>query len=57
MQMLNLKEVASRLNMHYNTIYKYIRSGELKAVRFKRVYRIEEKDLQKFIKDRRVVVK
>jgi len=55
--MLNLNEVASRLNMHYNTIYKYIKSGELKAVRFKRVYRIEEKDLQKFIKDRRVVVK
>lgn len=56
-QMLTLNEVASRLNMHYNTIYKYIKSGELKAVRFKRVYRIEEKDLQKFIKDRRVVVK
>ncbi|HUS51074.1 MAG TPA: helix-turn-helix domain-containing protein [Candidatus Paceibacterota bacterium] len=56
-QMLNLNEVASRLNMHYNTIYKYIKSGELKAVKFKRVYRIEEKELQKFIKDRQVIVK
>lgn len=51
--MLSLKEVASRLGMHYNTIYNYVRSGELKAVKFKKVYRIEEEELQKFIKNKR----
>ncbi|MBU4228372.1 helix-turn-helix domain-containing protein, partial [bacterium] len=36
----------------YNTIYNYVRSGELKAVKFKKVYRIEEQELDKFIKDK-----
>ncbi|MBA7574519.1 DNA-binding protein [Candidatus Atribacteria bacterium 1244-E10-H5-B2] len=51
--MLTLNEVAKRLNLHYNTIYSYVRSGELKAVKFKKVYRIEEEELQKFIKNKR----
>jgi len=51
--MLTLYEVAKRLNLHYNTIYSYVRSGELKAIKFKKVYRIEEKELDKFIKDKR----
>jgi len=51
--MLTLSEVAKRLSLHYNTIYSYVRSGELKSIQFKKVYRIEEKELEKFIKDRR----
>jgi len=49
--MLTLKEVAKRLNLHYNTIYSYIKSGDLKAIKFKRVYRVEEQELDKFIKN------
>jgi len=48
--MLTLYDVAKELNLHYNTIYKYIRSGELKAIKFKRVYRVEERELEKFKK-------
>ena len=51
--MLTLKEVAKRLDLHYNTIYSYVQSGELKAIKFKRVYRIEEQELDKFIKDKK----
>ena len=51
--MLTLSEVAKRLNLHYNTIYSYVRSGELKAIKFKKVYRVEEVELEKFIKDKR----
>jgi len=51
--MLNLKEVAKRLGLHYNTIYSYVKSGELKAIKFKKVYRIEEQELDKFIKDKK----
>jgi len=54
--MLTLYEVAKRLNLHYNTIYSYVRSGELKAIKFKRVYRIEEQELEKFIKDKKVKI-
>jgi len=51
--MLSIKEVANRLGMHYNTIYNYVRFGELKAIKFKKVYRIEEVELEKFIKNKR----
>jgi len=51
--LLSLKEVAERLGMHYNTIYNYVKSGELKAIKFKKVYRIEEEELQRFIKNKR----
>jgi len=51
--MLTLYEVAEKLKLHYNTIYKYIRSGELKAIKLDRVYRVEEKELEKFIKKKR----
>jgi len=55
--MLTLKEVAKRLDLHYNTIYSYVQSGELKAIKFKRVYRIEEQELDKFIKDKKVKIR
>jgi len=48
--MLTLYEVAEKLNLHYNTIYHYVRSGELKAIKFKRVYRVREQELEKFIR-------
>ncbi len=51
--MLSLKEVAKKLDLHYNTIYGYVRLGELKAIKFKKVYRIEEEELKKFIKNKR----
>lgn len=51
--MLSLKEVADRLGMHYNTIYNYVRSGELKAIKFKKVYRVEEQELEKFIRSKK----
>ena len=51
--MLILKEVADKLGMHYNTIYNYVRAGELKAVKFKKVYRIEEEELEKFIRSKK----
>lgn len=51
--MLTLKEVAERLKLHPNTLRRYARQGELPAVRFGRVWRVEEKDLDEFIKTRK----
>lgn len=48
--MLTLYQVAERLSLHYNTIYHYVRSGELKAIKFDRVYRVREQELEKFIR-------
>lgn len=48
--LLTISEVAKALKLNSMTIYGYVRSGKLRAIRFGRSYRIDEKDLIKFIK-------
>ena len=56
--MLNSREVAERLGIsYYSVIYNYIRTGKIKAIKLDRVFRVEEEDLEEFIKSRKVVVK
>ncbi|HLW01576.1 MAG TPA: helix-turn-helix domain-containing protein [Ktedonobacterales bacterium] len=49
--LLTVEEVAQRLNLHVESVRRYIRSKELKAVKFgnRGGYRITEEDLQAFI--------
>jgi len=47
---LTPSEVAKELQLNLLTIYKYVRNKKLLAIRFGRKYRIEEEDLDKFIK-------
>lgn len=51
---LTVKEVADRLKLNPLTIYAYIRSGELKAVRFGRYYRLAQDALDEFIANHQV---
>lgn len=51
---LKTEEVAELLKLNILTIYSYIRKAKLQAVKFGRSYRIEEKDLEKFIKEHTV---
>lgn len=44
------REVADILQLNTLTIYEYIRKGRLPAVRFGKSYRINEKDLESFVK-------
>ncbi|MBA7589066.1 hypothetical protein ES708_31141 [subsurface metagenome] len=56
--MLNSREVAKRLGLSYESVvYNYLKTGIIKSIKLNRVYRIEEKDLEAFIKSREVVVK
>jgi excisionase family DNA binding protein len=43
------RDIAKILKLNTLTIYEYIREGKLRAIKFGRNYRIEEKDLEKFI--------
>jgi len=43
------QEVAQMLQLHHLTVLKYINNGNLKALKFGRVYRIKESDLEAFI--------
>lgn len=51
---LKPKEVAELLQLNILTVYEYIRDGRLKSMEFGGRYRIEEVDLEKFIKEHRV---
>jgi len=43
------RDIAKLLKLNTVTIYEYIHEGKLRAVKFGRNYRIEEKDLEEFI--------
>jgi len=50
---LTLQEVAQRLNVHENTVKNFIRGGKLVGYKLNRVWRIKEKDLEKFLDQRK----
>lgn len=51
---LTVKEIARQLRLNPLTIYEYIRSGKLVAMRFGRYYRVLRQDFQNFIDQQRV---
>ena len=54
MKQLTTQEVADKLGVHYMTVYFWIKEGWLPAYRFKRNYRVDVTDLDKFIKDKKI---
>lgn len=48
----NLEEVASILQVHIDTVRRYIKSGALRAAKIGKAYRVQERDLQAFIEAR-----
>jgi excisionase family DNA binding protein len=49
-EFLSPKEVAKELQLNLLTIYKYIRTKKLLAIKFGRNYRVRNEDLDKFIR-------
>ena len=47
---LKVKEIANLLDLSILTIYEYIKRGEFHAVKFGRNYRVERRELNKFLK-------
>ena len=52
-KLLSVKEVASILGLSKAVILRYIRGGILPAVRLERAYRIDEKDLNNWLEERK----
>lgn len=48
-RLLTPEEVAEALQLHHLTVLKFIRAKKLKSVKFGRVYRISEDDLNEFL--------
>jgi excisionase family DNA binding protein len=49
---LTVQEVADLLQIHWQSVLNYIKSGKLEAVKLGKGYRIGEEALDKFISDR-----
>ena len=56
-KLLTLKEVCERLRLHENTVREYINEGKIPAIKLDRVWRVEEKDLDVFLSNRKQRVK
>jgi excisionase family DNA binding protein len=56
-KLLTLREVCERLRLHENTVREYINEGKIPAIKFDRVLRVEEEDLEEFLRTRRRKVK
>lgn len=56
-KMLTPSEIAEKLNLHPNTVRDYLKTGILPGVKLGRVWRVEEEDLYKFLKERKRGVK
>jgi excisionase family DNA binding protein len=48
------KEVADYLKVDIRTVYRWLREGEMDAIRFRREYRISESALRTFLERHRV---
>ncbi|MBA7493967.1 hypothetical protein ES702_04533 [subsurface metagenome] len=55
--MLSLRQVSERLGLHVNTVRRYVNKGLFPIVRFEKAIRVEEKDLEKFIRTRKQRIK
>src|SRR6185295_4175556 len=52
---MNLKEAARRLGVHYQTAYRWVRSGELVAVRIGARYEISDAAIERLRAQRRAL--
>ena len=48
--MYKLKDVAHILNVHYNTVYRLVQSGKIKAILVGKVWRVPEEEIQRLKK-------
>lgn len=55
--MLTLRQVSERLGLHINTVRRYVDKGLIPAVKFEKAVRVEERDLERFIKARKQAAK
>lgn len=53
-KLFTAKEVAKVLKLNILTIYEYMRSGQILAIKFGKNYRVLDSDLKDFIKNHRI---
>lgn len=51
LKLYSLQEVADTLRVTRQTIYNYLTAGKIKAVKMGKEYRVDEKELQRILKN------
>ena len=54
---MNLKQAAARLGVHYQTAYRWVRSGDLAAVRVGARYEVSDAAIHQFVATRQSVLR
>ena len=54
---MNLKQAAARLGVHYQTAYRWVRSGDLAAVRVGARYEVSDAAIHRFLATRQSVLR
>jgi len=49
----NLEKVANLLDIHVDTIRRYVREGKLQAYKIGKGYRVKKEDFEKFLEERK----
>lgn len=49
MEYMKLSQIAKTLNVHYLTVYRWVKEGKLEAIQFGKVYRVSAEGFEKFI--------
>jgi len=52
-KLLSTREVANILGLHEQVIRRYIKKGILPAIKLERKYRVDEKDLNNWLEERK----
>lgn len=47
----SVEELSEKLEMHIDTIRRYIREGRIKAIKFGRSYRIKEEEVKRILEE------
>lgn len=50
---MTVEQVATKLQIHWQSVLNYIKSGKMRALKLGRGYRIDPKDLDEFIEKRK----
>src|SRR3990170_3972857 len=56
-ELMTVEQVAAYLQLHKLTVYKFIRSGELQALRLGRSFRVRRADVNEFLETHKVAAR
>ena len=56
-ELMTVEQVAAYLRLHKLTVYKFIRSGELQALRLGRSFRVRRADVNEFLETHKVAAR